>query len=539
MVRLEILPKIRLVSILFIISSVSAQLYIPADPFDLLFTEQKIMMGGDDPGSLMIRPVIPPIKQSKREWSLKVRNEVFYNSGAPNLENTSDRWIGNGISLFTSANIVYNNEYIFASIEPFYFRSQNIIRIEPQRISKFNHLNDNIAHVKTPYTSAGIRETQLYLKFNGFGGGFSNANMWWGPGLHSSLMMTNNTTGFRHLMLGTVTEQRYKNWGFNGRYILSKFGEKSKSEPYYSGFVFNTTYYSIPTITVGFARAFLSGGKNTNYDISLLEAALLPFEIVNVEKPNKKEDILNPVDQTYAGYINFRFPKSGTVLFLEYGRNEGPKNIKDFILTPDHSDAFTIGVRKYGLFNNINFFVALEYTNLAHSSFWKMKETDDWYSDFQFDYYTYDGRYWAAHSGPDSDDFTILFGYSNNVISIMPSFNYERHSLTHPYVLIEEEANTLVYDKYFGDYFLIEERQIYRGMSDLAETKMEFRCDFRYRYKGFHFSFYYEYEYVLNYKFSDHNEIKSRRSGNVFWLGIERDITKDFIDLFSNKIFSK
>ena len=114
MLNHKILPKIRLVLILFIISSVSAQLYIPADPIDLLFTEQKIMMGGDDPGSLMIRPVIPPIKQSKNVWSIKVRNELFYNSGGPNLENTSDRWIGNGISLFTSANITYNSDFTYS-----------------------------------------------------------------------------------------------------------------------------------------------------------------------------------------------------------------------------------------------------------------------------------------------------------------------------------------------------------------------------------------------------------------------------------------
>lgn len=520
----------RLASIMLIISSVSAQLYIPADPFDLLFTEQKIMMGGDDPGSLMMRPVIPPLKQSKEVWSLKVRNEFFYNSGAPNLENTSNRWIGKGVSSFTSANITYNSEHIFASIEPYYFISQNDDYDEPQRLPMFNHLNDNRPHIETPYTSVGIRETQLYLKHNGFGGGFSNANMWWGPGLHSSLMMTNNTTGFKHLMLGTITEQRYKNWGFNGRYILSKFDNKSESEPYYSGFIFNVTYYSIPTITVGFARAFLSGGKNTDYDISLLEAAILPFAFVKIEKPNNQDDLLNPVDQTYAGYINLRFPNSGTVLFLEWGRNEGTESLKDFILTPDHSDAFTIGVRKYGLFNNINLFAALEYTNIAHSSFWKMKETHDWYDAVQFDYYTYDGKHWAAHSGPDSDDFTILFGYSNNRISIIPSFNYERHSLTHTYVLIGEEAKTIIYDKYFGQYYLNEERQIYRGASRLAETKFEFRCDFRYRYKGFRFSLYYEYEYVLNYAFLDQDDIKSRQSGNVLWFGIEKYLTGFLLD---------
>ncbi len=77
MVRPNILPKMPLASILLIISSLSAQLYIPADPFNLLFTEQKIMLGGDDPGSLMIRPVILPIKQSESVWSLKIRNEFF------------------------------------------------------------------------------------------------------------------------------------------------------------------------------------------------------------------------------------------------------------------------------------------------------------------------------------------------------------------------------------------------------------------------------------------------------------------------------
>jgi len=342
--------------------------------------------------------------------------------------------------------------------------------------------------------------------------------------------MSNNTTGFGHLMLGTITEQRYKDWGFNGRHVLSKFGKKSASKPYYSGFIFNATYYSIPIVTVGFSRAFLSGGNNTNYDINLLEAALLPFEIVKIEKPDNQSDLLNSVDQTYTGYINFRFPKSGTVLSLEWGRNQGPENFEDFVITPDHSDAFTIGIRKYGLFNNINLFTAIEYTNIAHSYFWKIKDTKDWYSNWQFDYYTYDGRHWAAHSGPDSDDFTFLFGYSNKRLSIIPSFSYERHSLTHSYVLTEEEANTLVDDKIFGQYFVNEERTIYRGVSNLAETKIELCCDFRYKYKEFRFSVYYEYEYILNYEFLDHGDIISRRSGNVIWFGIEKDITSTMLD---------
>jgi len=526
----KILLKQRLAILIIIVGSISAQIYIPADPFDLLFTEQKIMVGGDDPGSLMIRPVIIPNDQLKDVWSLKVRNEVLYNSGAPNLENTSDRWVGKGTSFFTSANIAYNSDYIFASIEPYYFISQNDDYDEPQRIQKFSHLNDNRPHLKTPYTSTGIRETQLYLKYKGVGGGFSNANMWWGPGLHSSLMMSNNTTGFGHLMLGTITEQRYKDWGFNGRYVLSKLGKESTSNPYYSGFIFNTTYYSIPIVTVGFSRAFLSGGKNTNYDISLLEAALLPFEIVKIERPDNQEGMLNPVDQTYTGYINFRFPNSRLVMFLEYGRIVGPESFKDFTLHPDHSRAFIFGVRKYGLFNNLNLMFGFEYANLIQTAFWQLRDTPDWNSSSQFDFNTYNGRYWAAHSGPDSDDFIIYLAYNNKKLSVMPSFNYERHNVTHPNALVYQYANTIVYDNFFGDYFIDEDRVVLYDMSHLAEGKIEFKIDLRYLYKGFRLSLYYEHETIYNQAFMHSGpegilEGVQTNSSNIFWIGIEKYFT--------------
>ncbi|MBU0529424.1 capsule assembly Wzi family protein [bacterium] len=534
MILFKIISKIGLVLIVFIISTVSAQLYIPADPADLLFTEQKIMMGGDDPGSLMVKPVIPHIKQSKDLWSLKVKNEFFYNSGAPNLENTSNIWAGKGISFFTSANFTYNSEYIFASIEPYYFISQNDDYEEPIRVPKFSHLNDNRPHLETPYTSAGIRETQLYLNVNGFGGGFSNANMWWGPGFHSSLMMTSNTTGFGHLMLGTINEKRIKNWGFNGRYILSKFGKKSESEPYYSGYIINATYYSEPIITLGFSRVILSGGNNTEYEISLLEAALLPFEFVKINKLDNHEDALNPVDQTYTGYINLRFPESGLVLFLEYGRNEGPNNFEDFILHPDHSRAFIFGVRKYGLMNNINLMFGVEYANLIQTSFWQLRDTQDWYDVNQFSNYTYDGRYWGAHSGPDSDDFTVYFAYNNKNISIIPTINYERHNVTHPNALVYQNANTLVYDNFLGTYFISEDRAVILDMSNEPEGKIEFKIDLRYLYKGVKFSLNYEYELILNREFRSSELKREKTHSSIIWLNVE----KYFTGIFNKKLFS-
>ena len=520
--------NVKIIFVLFAVSVASSQLYIPADPYDLIFTEQKVMMGGDDTGSLMIRPILLPLAKDQNRWSLKFRSDMFYNDGAPNLENTSDKWVGKGFSFFTSANIAFNSKYLFASTEPFVFTSQNEDYAEPQRITKFMHLNDNQAHTEQPYNRYGLRETQLYLKYNGFGIGWSNANMWWGPSLHTSLMMSTNTTGFGHLMLGTVNEKQIGNWGFNGRYVFSQFGAKSISKPYYSGFMVSSTYYSNPIVTLGFARSFLSGGNLSNYDIGPIEAALLPFQFVTVE--NSTDDALNPIDQTYTGYLNLRFPESDLVLYLEYGRSEGIENFKDFLYHPDHSRAYILGIRKYGIFKNINLILGIEYANLIQTAYWQLRNTPDWNSAIQFDYNTFDGRYWGAHSGPDSDDFTIYLAYNNNGISIIPSINLERHNVTHPNSLVNQYAYTIVYDHTLGEYFIDEDRTVLYDMSNLPEGKLEIRLDLRYIFRGYRISLHYEYETIYNEAFLASSSIApvEVKHNNVIWFGIEKYFSGDF-----------
>ena len=171
-----------------------------------------------------------------------------------------------------------------------------------------------------------------------------------------------------------------------------------------------------------------------------------------------------------------------------------------------------------------------EYANLIQTAFWQLRDTPDWNSSSQFDFNTYNGRYWAAHSGPDSDDFIIYLAYNNKKLSVMPSFNYERHNVTHPNALVYQYANTIVYDNFFGDYFIDEDRVVLYDMSHLAEGKIEFKIDLRYLYKGFRLSLYYEHETIYNQAFmhSDPEGILEgvqTNSSNIFWIGIEKYFT--------------
>ncbi|MFC1785394.1 capsule assembly Wzi family protein [Candidatus Neomarinimicrobiota bacterium] len=493
------------------------QMYIPADPFNLFAIEKKTIEDKNLPGSLLIRPIFYPDDQNQNNWQLKFRSESYFNTNAPNLENTSNKWIGRGLSIFSSINISYKGKYLAGSIEPFYFFNQNRDYDVPLRIPLLSGLNDNLAHDESPYQSAGLRETQIYLHYKGIGGGFSNANMWWGPGIHSSLMMTNNTSGFGHLMLGTLGEKRYKNWAFNGRYVFSKFDKKSLYEPYYTAVLIGITYYSNPIVTIGLSKAAQTGGTHVNADnVSVGQAMLAILKGFTAGDVSTYEERWSTDDHTVAGYVETVFPKSKLKIFLEVGRNDIAWDMDNLILRPDHSIATVFGFRKYELFYNPNFLFGMEYAKLLSGRYiGRRPDIGPWYSTSAYDYSKYDGRHWGAHSGPDSDDFTIYLGWTGNNMSIMPIFNYERHGLMEPVIQTESGGEESTINPY-------------------PEVKIEFRLDLRYKYKDYLINLYLERENIRNLEFRE-----KKRTGTVIWIGIERDFYFNNLKKEINKILNK
>jgi len=447
---------------------------------------------------------------------------MFDNTSAPNLENTSDRWIGKGKSFFSSFSISYSGKYVSFSIEPFYFYNQNKYYPNPLRVGLFSKLNDNRPHKNNPYKLSDFRESQFYLHYKGMGVGFSNTNMWWGPGIHSSLNMTNNAPGFKHFMFGTLREQRIKNIGIDVRYIFSEMDSLNTSEPYYTALVLSITLYSDPVVTVGLSRTYLTGGNRTDETITKKDAMLIPFEGLFLESkqtdPDDPTSSLDVWDQTLSGYLCASFPKSGLKIFLELGRNDHAWGEADFRRQPDHSMASVLGFRKYGLFGFQNITAGIEYVNIIKDRFWTKRVPGNWYDRWQYDYSSYDGRHWGAHSGPDSDDFTVYLGYLGNRFSFIPSFNYERHGVIDNPELVWARRPVLVKDPETGKRvpklveFLME-----KDNNIFPEVKFEFRLDVRWTFKNLRFNLYYEQEYVDNYEFKG-----NEREGEVVWLGVER-----------------
>ena len=524
------------------ISNIYSQIFITADPFYLLEHEKNTFTINNNSKNFLIRPFLNHTDTTLYgTWSVGFRTELFLNDNAPNLENTSDRWIGKGMSFFQGVQLAYTNKFLSLALEPFYFSNQNkdysepwqdyfaskeLELDQPWREPKFSKLNDNRPHGNKPMNNSGIREAQIYLHYNGLGIGYSNANMWWGSGYHSSLNMTNNTTGFPHIMIGTIQEQRIRDFGINFRYIFADSLKYNRSQPFYTAIVSSVTYYSEPIITLGFSRSYLTGGNWTDEIITHQEAMLIPFEKIYLE--DKSVDIW---DQTLVGYLTMTFPKVGLVVFVEYGRNDHAWDKEDFIRQPDHTGASVIGLRKYGFFSNTNLVGGIEYTNLMKTKYWNDRLSADWYDRVNFDYWGYDGRHWGAHSGPDSDDFYVYFGYMSDKLTVIPSFNYERHGV------IDNKIPEREYEYNPPEYPWL---HIWANRTFWPEVKLEYRLDVRYKYRGFLFNFYYEREKIHNDQFREWADPAfEERKSNVFWFGIERRFDKDEIVKLFNQYIKK
>ena len=57
----------------------------------------------------------------------------------------------------------------------------------------------NVNHNKTTYGQSSIRLNWKKLSL-----GISNENLWWGPSIRNSIMMSNHAQGFKHITFNTT-----------------------------------------------------------------------------------------------------------------------------------------------------------------------------------------------------------------------------------------------------------------------------------------------------------------------------------------------
>jgi hypothetical protein len=475
--------------LLILLGGLRGQIAFPADPLDRLAYEIALFRISETPVIPLMTPAFL-INNGPSRFQVVFHSEVAYNSGAANLENMSDRWIGKGWSYFRSFNISRTGKYYAFSIEPFFFVNQNLKYLEPDRPEAYSRLNDNRYHDQLPLVKLNFRETQLFLHYRGLGGGISNASMWWGAGLQSSLLMTNNTVQFPYLVLGTVHEQRIRNVGLNMQFFFSQLDDKNLAKPYFTALNLDATFYSVPIVTVGLSRLFVTPEKNISWKSALVQ----PFQVFyrSQLRTEDRPGGWSPDDQMIIGFLRAVFPEAKMTLFFELGRGDHAENWTDLRRHPDHSVATIFGFRKVGLFDNDRLLLGFEYqNNVLPEKYYHLRDLSrvskiSFQDKPSLDFNSYDGRHWAMHSGPDSDDLLLYTGYTTDSWTLIPMLNYER-------------------------------RGVLAAPQGIPEIKVELKLHFQYKFRDFLIKSLVEFERFDNYSFSER-----KVSNLVVLVGIEK-----------------
>ena len=466
--KIHLYRLLKLVSItLLLIVYLPGQNFHPADPYYLLLNENAQFKGRLPYWSNSFRPLF--FNSDTISFSATLRSETYLNDNAPNQENMDVRYFSKGSATFNSLQISFNSPYFIFLAEP-YINSNKFKNVKGvARSGSFSVLNDNPLKAENFKKNNAIRNFLAFFHYKGLGFGWHHGNRWWGPGIHSSFQMTNNTIPIPSQIIGTMQEVRIGPLGIYGLYSFSKMNDKvGEDAKYFTSLNAQLSWYGSIVLSLGFSRNYLTGGQNiSNYTWKEADAKKIVFEGLLTSDLIGKEYTVGGHDlwdQTLSGYFTLSVPKKRLKLYAEIGFNDNRMYFADFLSQPDHSMATVFGVRDYGIGNNKNWAWGFEWTNLmiTYSSRHRPTGPGTWYNRGLYDYSSYYGRRWGAHSGTDSDDWYIYAGYLSDKLMVIPALNYERHGI-------------------------VSHRP--------AEVKMEFRLDTRYKYKNTWFGIYFEKQF--------------------------------------------
>ena len=212
------------------------------------------------------------------------------------------------------------------------------------------------------YTKISAGQSYIRLRFGKFAMGFSTENMWWGPGIRNSLIMSNNAAGFNHFSVQTTSPVKTKIGSFEAILIMGNlqnsnttsydtslkingtklYHTKNDSGRYINGLSITYQPKWLPGLFIGANRLFISNVSNRPDNF------IGYFPVFSTLFKNTNGYLSDTVKYGQIASLFFRLllPKDKAEVYAEYGRNDHSWNLTDFILQPEHSGAYILGVKK-------------------------------------------------------------------------------------------------------------------------------------------------------------------------------------------------
>ena len=317
--------------------------------------------------------------------------------------------------------IQFKPELVFAANSAFdTFNKDHYDIITARYYDFYNNIDLPARFGKSSYNKAYWGQSSIRLNYESLSFGLSTENLWWGPGMRSSLLMSNTAPGFKHLTLNTRKPIKTPIGYFEGQIIAGRlensgFGvleperthfsnplylAKRDQWRYLAGLVLTWQPKWVPGLFLGLTRSSQNYGSDLNK-----VGDYLPF--FSSKKQSNADEAISKRDQRNSYFMRWLWPEEHAEVYFEFGRNNYSGDGSDLMLEPSVSRAYIFGVRKlfpFGSRKDENLMVNVEVTQMQDTDIENVISAKGWYTSSHIRHgYTNRGEVLGAGIGPGAN----------------------------------------------------------------------------------------------------------------------------------------
>lgn len=338
----------------------------------------------------------------------------------------------------------------------------------------FNTIDQPERYGTVSYTKVLPGQSSIRLNQWGMSLGISTENIWWGPGIRNSIMMSNNAQGFPHITFNSQRPLKTALGAFEWQVLTGRL-EASGYEPPFSDVVFEGTVQYVPKpddwryfqaftfsyspkwvkgLSLGFTRwiqQYSSVAKLTNDYFPAFS---------NLFRKNDNNITRNELDRDQAAGLFGRWVwfDSNAEFYFEFAKNDAAANFRDLLVDTDHSRALTVGLNKLfptakkNEFWQFNF----EWTQTSQTESRLLRNASSWYLHGRVRHgYTHNGEVLGSALGPGGNAQYLEVSRVNGFDRIGGAIErYVHNNDFNNYAFSENFSNTKNKDftRYWVDY---------------------------------------------------------------------------------------
>lgn len=255
-------------------------------------------------------------------------------------------------------------EYVYAENKNF----QGFYKEQPDAVWAAYYAFHNVIDMPEKFGESAYKnlfwgQSSVRLTFGPISLGISNENLWWGPGVRNSLIMSNSAPSFKHITLNTIKPIRTWIGSFEGQLICGRlensgfayadtgrtyngvklYVPKRNDWRYINATVMSYQPKWVPGLFLGVTRSFITYYKDMGSGIKDFLPVITPLS----KKANYAENE-SPIsnDQRASFFLRWVWLKAHAELYTEYMREDHAFDLRDFIVQPEYSHAYVFGLRK-------------------------------------------------------------------------------------------------------------------------------------------------------------------------------------------------